>query len=516
MKIWLFLIWTSLAFYSIGQTNFLPTHSFFKDQVFANKLNQPMNSGGFFPITESEYDLIPAINDSTPQYYDLTYTLFQKHLFEIKGDDYFITISPTFEFSYGVDLEDTSDRRLMQNTRGFIIEGDLLNKVSFSTSFYENQATFPNYEHAYYRELGELYLTGTEYSTQNAVVPGAGRTKFFKDSGLDYAYAIGNVVYKVTNKLTFAVGNNTHFIGSGHRSLLLSDNSYSAPYFRIDWKPLKKLEFRVLRSKHLNLLRRPNTSSAESYYEAKGYSVNYITWMPTPKMNFSLFEGVVWNRGDSVSYTNVHPLFYNPIPGIAAALGEKEVNSLMGFNFGIQLSENHMTYGQFAIPNSKFNLTGIQLGYRGYRFFGLNDFMLQLEYNYIPDGMYASQNPRLNYVHYNLPLGHIRGDGLQELLVRTNYEIKRVYIDVLFSYMMLKEYNPRDLLPTKALSNPGISESFDVSNLQIELGYRFNRKLNFSVFGRGVFRTTTRENGINGTIFQIGMRTGLINHYNDF
>lgn len=516
MKAVLVFVLILLTTGAFSQVNLVPIHSFYKDQTFANKHAEPFNSGDFFPYTEAEYDLLDAINDSSKQYYDFTEILFKKHLFELKGDDYYLTISPAFNFSYGADLLDTSNQRLSRNTRGFLVQGDLLKKVSFSTSFYENQATFAQYASQYFASAGELYLNTNGYFTQNAVIPGEGRTKDFKDSGYDFGYAIGNVIYKPWEKLTIAVGNNSHFIGAGHRSLLLSDNSYAAPYFRIDWKAHPKLNVRVLRSKLLNLLRRPFTSSAESYYEAKGYSVNYLTWMPNENVNISLFEGVIWNRGDSVTYRSANPLFYNPIPGIAAVLGENEVNSMIGLNFSMQLFPKHRAYGQLAVPNWHFDRTGFQLGYRGYNFFGLNDFMVQLEYNYLPEDLYAAQNPRLNYLHYNLPLGHIRGDGIQELLVRSNYEFKRVYAEVLFSYMYLSNYNQRGLLPTHTLIDPGAENTFQTTNFQLELGYRFNRKMNFSAFVRSVVRHSTEVNSANAMIFQIGLRTGLLNQYDDF
>lgn len=501
---------------TIAQVNLVSNHSFFKDQTFANKQRSPFNSGDFFPYSESSYDLMDAINDSSKQYYDVTETLFKKHLFELKGDDYYLTISPAFNFSIGSDLSDTLDQRLTRNTRGFLVEGDLLGKVSFSTSFYENQATFAHYARNYFASAGELYLNPNGYATQNAVIPGEGRTKDFKTNGYDFGYAIGNVAYQPWENVIIAFGNNNHFIGSGHRSLLLSDNSYAAPYFRVDWKIHPKFQVRVLRSKLLNLLRRPLTSSAESYYEAKGYSVNYLTWTPNEKLNISLFEGIIWNRGDSVTYRSAHPLFYNPVPGIASVLGTDEVNSMIGINASYQLKDKHRVYGQVAIPNWSFDRTGFQIGYRGYNFFGLNDFMIQAEFNYIPEEMYAVQNPRLNYVHYNLPLGHIRGDGIREILVRANYEYKRAYADFLLSYMMLNNYNPRGLLPTNALVDPGTENSFNTANIQLEVGYRFNRKMNFSIFGRSVIRTSTKENPVNGTIFQLGMRTALLNQYDDF
>ncbi|GAB5416871.1 MAG: hypothetical protein Crog4KO_17380 [Crocinitomicaceae bacterium] len=516
MKVGLFLFLLLFSSISVAQVSLTSHHSFYKDQTYANKQSSSFNSGDFFPYTEASYDLLTVINDSSKQYYDVTETLFKKHLFELQGEGYYLTISPAFNFSLGTDLEDTTGRRLSRNTRGFLVEGDLLDKVSFSTSFYENQATFARYAREYFSSAGELYLNQNGYFTQNAVVPGEGRTKVFKETGYDFGYAIGNIAYRPWENLTIAFGNNSHFIGSGHRSLLLSDNSYSAPYFRIDWNFHPKFQMRVLRSKLLNLLRRPLTSSAESYYEAKGHSVNYFTWMPHENLNISLFEGVIWNRGDSVTYRSAHPLFYNPVPGIAAVLGTNEVNSVIGINASYQIKEKHRLYGQIAIPNWNVERTGFQMGYRGYNFFGLTDFMLQAEFNYLPEEMYAAENPRLNYVHYNLPLGHIRGDGIQEIIVRSNYEFKRVYADLLVSYMMLRNYNPRGLLPTNALIDPGTESSFNTTNVQLEIGYRFNRKMNFSVFGRSVLRTSTRENPVNGTIFQVGMRTGLLNQYDDF
>lgn len=501
---------------AVAQENFLSIHSFYKDQVFANKLQKPLQGGAFFPITESDYNLIPAINDSSKQYYKVTYALFKSHLFELKGDTYFLAVSPIFDFSYGSDFSDTSGRRLFQNTRGFLIEGDLLKKLSFSTSFYENQASFANYENRFYESHGELYPSDTLYATQNAVVPGAGRTKYFKANGFDYAYAVGNIVYRPFEKWTFSTGNNAQFIGSGHRSLLLSDNSYSAPYFRVDWEINSKLHVQVMRAKLLNLLRRPNTNSAESYYEPKGYSVNYLTYMPTKSVQLSLFEGAVWNRGDSVSSEHVNPLFYSPVPGLANILSSNEVNVLLGLDWRWQVAVKHLVYGQLAVPNLNFERTGFQAGYRGYNLFRLNDFMVQLEYNFIPSKMYASSNPRLNYTHYNLPLGHIRGDGVQEVLVRSNYEHKRMYIDFLLSYQMLRDYNIRGLLPSNALADLGSETSFNVLNTQLELGYRFNRKMNFSAFVRTLLRTSSEIENRTTSVVQIGLRTGIVNQYKDF
>lgn len=518
MKYALTYLIIALASFAYSQNNFLSQHSFYKDQLFANKLDKPYNGGAFFPVTEHDYNLIPAIIDSSKQYYDFTEALFKKHLFELKGKDFFITISPTFNFSKGKDMADTSGRSLFQNTRGFVVEGDLFKNFSFSTQFYENQARFTEYESDHFLALGELYPGGATYQTQNAVIPGSGRTKYFKLDGFDYAYAIGNIVYTPMKQLTLSTGNNQHFIGDGHRSLLLSDHSYSSPYFMADWKINSKFRFSYMRARLMNLVRRPSTGSVESYYEAKGYSVNYLTYQPNEKINISLFEGIIWNRGDSVSSHASHPLFYNPVPLFSGLIlkGKNELNSLLGINVGVQLADKHRAYGQLAVNGSYFNKLGLQLGYRGYNLFGIKDFMVQVEYNNVPLGLYQSDNLRLNYTHYNMSLGHSRGNGFQELLIRSNYEFKRFYTDLSLSFYAFDDYEEIDLLPVHKQSIWYNPESFSVLNSSFELGYRFNRKMNFTIFGSANLRGTTKIDTKNTAAINIGIRTGLNNHYKDF
>ena len=503
----------TISINGFSQQNLQPIHSFYKDQTFANKLSLPYNNGSFFPISEGEYNLMPAINDSTKQYYTITETLFKKHLLEFKGKDYYVTISPVLDISTGKDIEDTIQRRMFQNTRGILIEVDLLDNFSFSTSFYENQSRVPTYESDYYNQIGELYPAGDSlYHTQNAVIPGGARTKIFSNDGYDYAYAIGSMSYTPSKSIRLSAGNNSQFVGDGHRSILLSDNSIIAPYYRVDWAINDKFNFVFMRSRLLNLLRRPSSGSVEAYYESKGYSVNYLTYKPTEWANISLFEGSIWNRGDSITSTNSHPLYYNPIPIISGLIlnNKNEVSSLLGINTGVQLTSNHRIYGQVAINNFDTDKIAFQLGYRGYRFFGLNDLMLQVEYNNVPNEFYSNTNPRMNYVHYNLPLAHTKGNGFQEFILRGNYEYKRIYLDFKAVYYITENYSSSSLLPIYNSPNTTSEKSLITTT---EAGYRFNRKLNLCLFGAATIRKT---NTANTNFFNIGIRTALINHYKDF
>lgn len=504
------------SFFSFGQQNLIPLHSFYKDQLFANKLRQPYNEGSFLPVSEGTYNLIPAILDSSARYYTVTDILYRKHLIEIKSKDCYITISPAANLSYGKDFSDTSDRRLMQNTRGVFVEGDLFTKFSFATSFYENQARFTAYENDYYSSVGERYQNSAgQYYAQNAVIPGAGRTKDFKTDGYDYAFAVGYFCYAPIKSLRISAGNNPQFIGDGYRSLLLSDNSCAAPYLRLDWKINPKFNFTYYRSRLINLMRRGASSSAEIYYETKGHSVNYFTYKPTARTSISLFEGSIWNRGDSLTSTTSHPLYYNPVPFVSTLIldGKNEVVSLLGINVNYQAGDNHRIYGQLAMNDWNAKKIGYQLGYRGYNFFGLTDLMLQFEFNDVPAGMFESTNPRLNYSHYNLPLAHAKGSGFREVIVRANYEYKHWFLDSKSVMYLLNDYSQTAHL---ALYDAGPRIDGVVFYQSVELGYRFNRKMNLSIFGKWRLRTSSEFGMPIANTIQIGMRTALTNHYDDF
>jgi len=501
--------------FGFGQQNTILMHSFFKDRILDNS-NETFVGSSFLPVFESELDLNKRFKDSSVQYYTFTEIIFKKHLFEAKGEDYFITISPILDLTYGKDVQDTNDRKLFQNTRGFLVEGDLFKNFSFSTGFFENQGRFSIYETNYYSSIGELYPNQGigKYITQNGVIPGSGRTKPFKLDGFDYAYAIGNIVYKPHRSIILCAGNTSQFIGDGYRSILLSDNAAPAPFLRGTFKISKKWQFNYLRMRAMNLMRRPVSSSVEAYYETKGFSANYISYQPTPKLSISLFEGIIWSRGDSITSKRPNPLIYNPVPVIAdMVVSDEEKNSVLGINLSFAPLNEHRFYGQLAFGNLNTKHNAFQLGYRGYNYFGLKNFMIQVEFNSVSKDMYTSVNERLNYSHFNLPMAHVKGNSFNEIIFRSNYEWNRLYYDLKSIYYVLKDYSPLSLLP---VNKSIIPENGTVFLQQIELGYRINKKMNLSVFGNWQFRSSKLSTDLITNQFFVGLRTGINNHYNDF
>ena len=497
---------------SFAQNNTISLNQFFKDQLYSSFKGKIYQGGDFLPCLESEFDLPNYIRDSSKQYYLLTSLLYKKHLIELKGDDYYITFSPTIELSVGRNKEDSIQPRKFQNTRGFIIEGDFFKNFSFSSSFYENQARFTEYQTDYFISNGELYPTYNSYSPQNAVIPGGARTKPFKDNGFDYAYAFGNIAYKVNNRLTLLAGNNSHFIGAGYRSLLLSDNSFNSPYIQSNYKLSSKWDFTYLRSKLMNLMRRQYTSSAEAYYIPKALSVNYLTYKPTEKLVLSLFEGIIWSKGDSIASKSVKPLFYNPVPLLGTLIQNDKYN-IIGLNVKYRLSDYLLAYSQLS--TAYFLDFGFQIGVRKYAsLLGVNNMMVQLEYNTVPSNLYeSSDNHLLSYSNGNLPLAHVLGSGFHEFISRVNYEYKRFYIDFKFIFTALRNYQVTRL---NGFSSENIEQNGGLQNHAVEVGYRFNRKVNLSVFGAYIYRNDQSTSTPITQFFSFGLKTALTNRYTDF
>ncbi len=512
----LFSIALGFGFFLKAQNNTLFMASFYKDH-----LNQPSylleyQPSNFLPITENELPLTKKIADSSIQYYDFTETLFKKHLIEVRHKDYNLNISPIFNFAMGKEFNDTVKRRLFQNTRGAYIDGTIGKQFSFFTYFVENQARFATYQREFYLSNGEFYPQNSDssYQRQNAVILGGGRTKPFKIDAFDYAYAVGNFVYTPFRFLKMMAGNNPRFVGNGYRSMLLADNSHVAPYFRIDWKINSKWSYTYDRARLLNLMRRPYHSTPEAMYETKLMGTYYLSYQASQRFKISLFEGAIWSKGDSISQIKTNPLFFNPVPIINHFLVKQhKYYAVTGIDLSMIIGKQCLTYAQFASGNFEENQFAWQLGTRWYPSQRQKNMMLQLEYNGSTENMYQSENARINYSHSNLAMAHPKGNGFQELLLRANYEWKRCYINLQFNQYFSNHFKQNALSPVQEIS---LKKKLTVFYQQTEIGYRFNRKMNFSVFVQSVYRNGNDLGYPTTFTLSGGIKTAIFNTYQDF
>ena len=496
-----------IPFFGLSQQNYLPVESFYKDQILHAQNGQVYKGFSIFPVIESEKGL-PALYDTAEYSNYFQRALFKQHLFEVKGENYQLSVSPLFNLSAGIDLLDTGNTVLYQNTRGFIVEGDLFNNFSFSTSFYENQARFSDYQRIFYNAAGEYYPNETGYYQVNAVIPNAARTKPFKTLGYDYGYAIGNFVYKPTKSIVLSAGNNEQFIGSGYRSLFYSDNNAPAPYFKAVFEFLGKFRYDFHRSRLMDLYRQDFSASAEAYYRPKLFGMNILSFQVFDNLNISLFEGTVWSKSDSSGTKAVSPLFYNPVPLVSLISDAQESFTVYGLDLSLLLNSKNRVYGQLAFSNNSVADPAFQVGYRTSELFGQNWF-IQLEYNQVVRDFY--HNATIAYSHNNLSIAHIKSDNFEEFVFRSGYRLKRLGLDV--KAILYKQENIAHI-PEDSFYGPTVAYNGNTIHLQSDLYYRFNAKTNLQIFASGVFRKdyAVRQN----LIFMAGIRTNLRNNYTDF
>ena len=127
--------------------------------------------------------------------------------------------------------------------------------------------------------------------------------------------------------------------------------------------------------------------------------------------------------------------------------------------------------------------------------------------------MYRSENAALNYSNYNLPIAHIKGNSFTELLTRGSYTYKKFYAEVKNVLYFLENHQANTLIPVNL---PSSINSGLLNHLSSEIGYRFNIKLNISLYSRLTWRKSFTENQDNNLLFHMGIRTGLLDRCDDF
>ncbi|MDD2982162.1 MAG: hypothetical protein PHQ74_02130 [Crocinitomicaceae bacterium] len=505
----------------LAQQKSIPLNSFYKEKFIENSGGKSIET--FYPANESQINLPFVIRDSTLQYYEFTEWLFKKHWLNIQKEEGTIMISPFMNIALGKETSDPNKSRLFNNTRGLYVEGSLLKKFSFNFIFAENQNRFMNYEANYFKSRGELYVGSNAYSLQNAFVPGGARTKPFKGDGFDYAYSIGSLAYQVNTKLRIELGNNQHFIGSGYRSLLLSDNSAVSPNFKVKWNFLPKWRFDVLFQKNNNLYRKPRTKAVESPYETKLFALSYLTFKPTENFSISLFTAGNQLRGDSLIRHGVEWQMLIPIPLVQndALFGDsKKFNGITGLNLDLALNKTRL-YGQVVLDkmDKKYLVAG-QLGVHFFEILKVKNLHAQVEFNYVPEHFYSDVNPKLSYSNSNIPLAHPKGNNFGEGVLRLDYEYQRFYIQS--STILYGNLGGNDSIPFSANSiflNTSTTKIATPNTIvqSVELGWRVNRRYNAQFFiawkGRAYNSAFRKESD---QMILVGFKTGITNSYFDF
>jgi len=345
------------------------------------------------------------------------------HLFETRTKHFYFNVNPLLDIQAGVERYNGDFNFTFFNRRGVQIRGNIADKVYFYTDIIETQASFPTYI--------------TNRIIAETAVPGAGFYKPYdsrftpaKQDGFDYLMSQGYVGFQINKFIGVQFGHGRHFIGDGHRSLLLSDFSNNYFYLKLNtkiWKLNYQNIFAELTQDH------PNT--ANQIYPKKYMAAHHLSINILKNLNVGLFESVIFSRSNGIEFQYLNPLIlYRTIEQM---VGSPD-NVILGFNFRYDFLKRFSLYGQvvidefvlnrvFAKPGSAesgwwANKQGYQIGLKYVQVFGIKGLDLQTEFNTVRPYTYAFRDSTANYTHYNQPLAHPLGANFIEAIGIVKYQ----------------------------------------------------------------------------------------------
>lgn len=341
-------------------------------------------------------------------------------MYFVKSNDFDIHVSPVLNVGFGSNSEygDLASKRTFINTRGIEIRGNINKKLGFYTMVADNQSSSANF-------LVNFYKTYEGYPYQSLV-------KIKKDDldllQVDYFTAFGYFTFKPIKSLTMTFGHDKNFIGSGLRSMILSD--FSAPYLQL------KTDLRLGRLQYLSILGQMtnlqviNPPFSQITNAPKYLAFHHLNINLTKTLNVGLFESVMYgNRKTGFELNYLNPvIFYRFIEGF---LGSSD-NAMVGADFKLNLFKTITTYGQYFLDeynSAEFKKDGWwskkyawQLGAKYFDVFKIKNLDLQYELNRARPFMYSHFTTYTNYINYNVPIAHPLGANFKEQILSVKYQ----------------------------------------------------------------------------------------------
>ena len=473
-----------------------------------------------------------AINGDTK----LGRKLFNEHLVQVQGKDYWFTVDPILDLQVGKDSE-AEFNSTYNNTRGIYIQAGLGKHLNLTTSIYESQGRFAEYFNRYAESL-------KAFGPDPAIIPGRGIAKRFKDNSYDYPVAEAYLSYTPADFLNVQFGHGKNFIGDGYRSLFQSDVASPYPFLKLNttfWKIKYTSTWMWLKDV------RPEVVVDDAFL-TKYMANHYLSWNVSKRLNVGLFESVMWadtnGRGFDINYLN--PIIF--FRAIEFETGQGAGNAILGLSSKYKWNNKLNLYGQFILDEFSLgdvkagdkswkNKFGFQLGAKYFNAFKVDNLLLQAEYNRVRPYTYSHNTQILNYGHFNQPMAHLWGANFRELVLIGRYNYKRWSADAKFiigqrgfdfntdedsfSYGgdIYRDYNDRNADTGIEIGQGNKTNSFMT---EVQASYLINPATNLKIFGNIIYRdfnpdTVTASTTDSNTVWvSFGIRTDLFNWYKDF
>lgn len=447
--------------------------------------------------------------------------LFKENLIRYSNKDFSITADPLFHF--GVGYENEQKKNTWVNSRGVTLTGNIRNNLIFNTELYETQAVLPSWPH--------------DFTAQNAIIPGQGMAKTFKDKGFDYAYSNGYITYIPSKFVDLTLGYGKNFIGDGYRSLILSDASFNYPYFRINAN-FKNIKYTVLYSQFTD---RNSPISSDFGYTRKWSTMHFLQFMLWKRLNIGFFDAIVWENSGEEGYRGFDFQYINPVILLRPqefAIGSPD-NALMGGNFSFKINKQFTTYGQLLLDEFKLshmakndgwwaNKYGIQLGVAGRNLLNVEGLFARAEYNQVRPYTYSHNSSVESYSHYSQPLAHPLGANFREGILMGSYTLNNWMFKAKYNQAMYGtdtanlDFGQNVFLPymqhVSELGNKiGQGLKTNLTMMDMSVSYLLNRKTDMRMEAGVVLRHEFNDKWDKKMqYFYFGIHTGLRNLYYDF
>jgi hypothetical protein len=359
------------------------------------------------------------------------------------------------------------------------------------------------------------------------VVPGQGRVKKFKDNGYDFANASGVITYSPFKHLNLMAGSGKLFVGNGYRSLLLSDNAFNYPYFKVNFH-FKKFSYtaawasmQVIKNGRFTF-----NKLSEPIFTKKAYTFQYLSYRPIKRVELGLFQAVMWEAqrtgNTAFDYNILNPVIF----AHTAQYNLYDINNVMlGANINIKVTSSINLYGQLMVDDLNNNKIGLQAGAKYFDVAGIKNLYIQGEFNQVNAYSYSLPRAYQSFSHYNQALAHPMGANFTELLGLVNYRFKDFFVALKvnlidygkdqFGYYagnsVIRDYMVKDI-QANTMQMKASTQIID-----FKLGYLVNRASNLNIAVGAMLRNHKSDlNPLQTNYVYVSIGTSISNKYYDF
>lgn len=326
-----------------------------------------------------------------------------------------IHINPVIYLSAG--FEQGEEEMRFRNSRGIEMRGSIDRKVAFYTYLTSTQTIFPSWI--------------KDYTEHNGAVPGEGFWKRYNEQGYGYFSARGHIAFNFTRHIEAQFGHDRNFVGEGYRSMVLSDFSNPALFFKLNTKIWRFQLTNLWSQKTADIIFDGQGRPTDGRYPQKWFSIHRLGMNIGKNFNVGIFESVMKNQFD---WNYLNPIiFYR---WVEQQLGTPD-KVMLGTDFKWNFTRGMQFYGQFALDefvfneffeitgeNSSRNKHGIQAGYKYIDAFKVSNLDIQLEYNQARPYTYQEKFDYQSYSNYRTPLTHPLGANFKEAICIIRYQPK--------------------------------------------------------------------------------------------